>query len=158
VTISELPASERLVMDTHVWVWASGEAGGPERLGRGCLGSVERAARDRRLYVCAASVWEIALKAQRGRAMVRGDLREWVRGQRLYPGVRLLPIDASLAVESTLLPEWIRADGRQHRDPCDRFLVAAARRINAVLLTCDREILEYAEGGHVQARDASAGE
>jgi PIN domain nuclease of toxin-antitoxin system len=156
VTISELTASDRVVMDTHVWVWASGEAGGTERLGEDCLRSVERAARDRRLYVCAASVWEIALKARRGRAIVRGNLGSWVREQRLYPGVRLLPIDARLAIESMRLPEWLRSDGREHRDPCDRFLVATARRLNAVLLTCDGEILEYGERGHVRAKDGSA--
>jgi PIN domain nuclease of toxin-antitoxin system len=152
---SELGAADRLVMDTHVWVWVSGEAGGPGRLNPALLPAVEAAARDRRLFVSAASVWEIALKAERGQALIAGDLDTWVRDQRRYPGVRVLTIDPTLAIESTRLPIWLRArDGKEHRDPNDRFIVATARRLNAVLLTCDEEILHFADQGHVQAYDA----
>lgn len=152
---SELASSDRLVMETHVWVWVSGEAGGPSRLNRALLPPIEAAARDRRLFVSAASVWEVALKAERGQALIAGDLDAWVRDQRQYPGVRVLTIDPTLAIDSTRLPKWLRArDGQEHRDPNDRFIVTTARRLNAVLLTCDEEILHFARQGHVRAYDA----
>ncbi len=151
---SRLTASDRLVMDTHVWVWVSGEAAGPARLDPAVLPPIEDAARHRRLFVSAASVWEIALKAQRGQGLITGDMDTWVRDQRQYPGVRVLSLDARLAMDSTRLPPWLRRDGQPHRDPNDRFIVATARRLNAVLLTCDEEILRYARQGHVRAYDA----
>ncbi|MBW3569987.1 MAG: type II toxin-antitoxin system VapC family toxin [Gemmatimonadetes bacterium] len=152
---SSLTASDRLVMDTHVWVWVSGEAGGPGRLDSALLPLIEAAARDRRLFVSAASVWKVALKAERGQALIAGDLDAWVRDQRQYPGVRVLTIGPTLAIDSTRLPRWVRVrDGQEHRDPNDRFLVATARRLNAVLLTCDEEILHFARQGHVRGYDA----
>jgi PIN domain nuclease of toxin-antitoxin system len=152
---SSLAASDRLVLDTHIWVWASGESGGPGQFTPGALQPIEDAARARRLYVSAASVWEIALKEERGRALVTGDLSSWVRDQRQYPGVRVLGIDGRLAIESTRMARWIRKrDGQEHRDPNDRFIVATARRLNAVLITCDEEILSYADEGNLRGFDA----
>jgi PIN domain nuclease of toxin-antitoxin system len=153
--ISDLAGSELLVMDTHIWVWVSGEAGGAAHMNAAALPVIERAAERRELFVSSASVWEMALKAERGMALVSGDLRAWVRDQRRYPGVRVMPVDSRLAIDSTLLPLWIRRDEKkEHRDPADRFIVTTARRLNAVLVTCDAEILHYASQGHVAAFDA----
>ncbi|MBI4545070.1 MAG: type II toxin-antitoxin system VapC family toxin [Gemmatimonadetes bacterium] len=153
--ISELSATDVLVLDTHVWVWASGEAGGPGQMKVAALPVIEQAARSRRLFVSAASVWEIALKAGREQLLIAGDLRTWVRDQRRYPGVRILSVDSRLAVDCTQLPLWVRKrDGKPHRDPSDRFIVATARRLNGVLVTCDAEILEYSGQGHLKAYDA----
>lgn len=153
--ISELTETDRLVLDTHIWIWASGESGGPGQISEAALVAIERAAERRDLFVSAASVWEMALKAERGRALVSGDLRTWVQDQRRYPGVRVMPMDARLSIDSTLLPRWLRKNDKgEHRDPADRFIVAAARRLNAILLTCDEEILHYASQGHVAAHDA----
>ena len=149
---SDLSTAARLVMDTHVWLWASGEAGGEANLSAAALAGIEEAARGRSLFVSAASVWEIALKARAGQVLVSGDLHAWVRDQQAYPGVDVLPIGHRLAIDSTLLPPWIRAkDGKEHKDPNDRFIVTTARRLNAVLLTCDEQILAYAAQGHVNA-------
>jgi PIN domain nuclease of toxin-antitoxin system len=66
-----------------------------------------------------------------------------------------MTIDSRLSIDSTSLPPWLRrSDKREHRDPADRFIVAAARRLNAILLTCDEEILHYASQGHLAAFDA----
>ncbi len=57
-------------------------------------------------------------------------------------------MDSRLTIDSTQLPRWLRQpDGREHRDPNDRFIVATARRLNGMLLTGDEEILEYARQG-----------
>lgn len=103
----------------------------------------------------AASVWEIALKAQKGDLLVSGDLRAWVREQTRYPGVRVASITGGLSIDATSLPEWVRkSDRKPHKDPTDRFIVAEARRRNAVLVTCDTLMIEYARQGHVVAFDA----
>lgn len=153
--ISEVGNGDRLLLDTHVWLWASGEAGGPALLRPAALPEIELAASQQRLLVSAASIWEIALKAERGQLLVTGDLRAWIREQRAYPGVHILPVQSTVAIECTRLPRWIRQrDGKEHRDPCDRFIATTARLLNAVLTTCDREILAYARQGHVKAYDA----
>lgn len=142
-----------LVIDTHVWVWfAMGDA---SKLRKSIPDALEQAAREQRLFASVASVWEIALKAERGELLVGADLHAWVAEQQMPPGVRLLSIVAAVAIDATALPPWIRrTDGRPHRDPNDRFIVATARRRNAVLVTCDGPVLDYADEGQVTALDA----
>jgi PIN domain nuclease of toxin-antitoxin system len=148
-----LPPRAPLVIDTHVWVWFA--VGDASKLHQNIPDVLERAAREQRLFASVASVWEIALKAERGELRVGADLHAWVAEQQSAPGVRLLSIVAPVAIDSTTLPPWIRrADGRPHRDPNDRFIVATARRRNAVLVTCDGPVLDYSDEGHVTALDA----
>lgn len=149
---SDLGGPVPLLLDTHIWVWASSGSGGFKK---SAAKAIEVAAAERRLFVSAASVWEIALKVRKGDLLVSGDLRAWLRDQRRYPGVRVAPIGGSLAIEATSLPEWIRkSDKRPHKDPNDRFIVAEARRRNAVLVTCDTLMIDYARKGHVVVFDA----
>ncbi len=119
--ISELTETDRLVMDTHIWVWATGESGGPGQIPNAALVAIERAAERRDLFVSAASIWEMALKAERGRASVSGDLRTWVQEQRQYPGVRMMPIDGAFridmnAIEVTDIPASDPVPRRRLRD------------------------------------------
>ncbi len=96
-----------------------------------------------------------ALRIQKGELLISGDLRACLRDQRRYPGVRVAPITGALALESTTLPEWTRkSDKRPHKDPSDRFIVAEARRRNAVLITCDALMIDYARRGNVVVFDA----
>jgi PIN domain nuclease of toxin-antitoxin system len=155
VLTSDLDGPELLVLDTHIWVWASGGRDTASRFKKVAAHSIERAAGERRLIASAASVWEIALKIQKGELLISGELRAWVRDQVRYPGIRIIPMNSSLAIDATSLPEWIRRkDGRPHKDPADRFIVSEARRRNAVLVTCDSLILDYARKGHLIAFDA----
>ncbi|MGK2962354.1 MAG: type II toxin-antitoxin system VapC family toxin [Gemmatimonadaceae bacterium] len=149
---SDIGGPAPLLLDTHIWVWASNASGG---FRKSAVKPIEAAAAGRRLFVSAASVWEIALKVQKGDLLVSGDLRAWLREQRRYPGVRVAPITGSVALEATLLPEWIRRnDKRTHKDPADRFIVTEARRRNAVLITCDTLMIDYARKGNVVVYDA----
>ena len=149
---SELAGPTPLLLDTHIWVWASTGSG---RFKRSALRPIELAAEERRLFVSAASVWEIALKAQKGELLISGDLRTWLREQKRYPGVRVAPVTGNLSIDATLPPEWTRkSDKKPHKDPSDRFIVAEARRRNAVLITCDALMIDYARKGHVMVFDA----
>ena len=149
---SEIDGSVPILLDTHIWVWASTD---PGRFKKAAGNAIELAARERRLFVSAASVWEIALKVQKGELLISGDLRTWLREQRRYPGVRVLPMNGMLAIDATSLPEWTRkSDKRPHKDPSDRFIVAEARRRNAVLITCDTLMIDYARKGNVLVFDA----
>ena len=90
------------------------------------------------------SVWEIGIQNAKGRVQLSTPLRDWVGGALAPAGISLLPLDADIAAESTLLP------GEPHGDPADRFLIAAARVKGLVLATRDRAIIDYGEAGHVR--------
>ncbi len=150
---ADLPPRATLLLDTHVWVWlATGDA---TKLDQDVIGALEQAAQAERLYASTFSIWEIALKAEKGELLVATDLHAWVAEQQEEPGVRLLGMTPGLAVDVTLLPSWIRRrDGKPHKDPVDRFLVTTARRRNAILITADAAILHYADDGHLTVLDA----
>jgi len=57
------PARGRLVLDTHVWIWAV--EGMTDRLDPKALTAIEQAARASTLAVSAISVWELAMLAPR---------------------------------------------------------------------------------------------
>lgn len=151
---SELGAPTPLLLDTHIWVWAA--AGVTHRVAPAVLLAIDHAAVERRLYISVVSVWEVALKVERGELELTSDLRAWVGEQEREPGIRVVPLTPAIMIDSVQLPPWTReSDGKPHRDPCDRFLVATARARHSVLLTVDAEILSYARAGHVRACDVS---
>jgi PIN domain nuclease of toxin-antitoxin system len=74
------------------------------------------------------------LEAKR-RVKLDRPCEEWVRAALDVPGVRLAPLTAEIAIDSTRLD--------LHGDPADRILVATARRLGARLMTADWRLLEY---------------
>lgn len=131
-----------LLLDTHVWLWyAEGAAG---KLSAKNIAALERSRRGAGLWVSAPSVWEIGMLETRGRIQLSAPLRSWVERALAAPGIRFLPLDAAVAVESTLLP------GQLHADPADRFLIATARVADLTLATRDAQILKYGRQGRVR--------
>jgi PIN domain nuclease of toxin-antitoxin system len=131
-----------LLLDTHIWLWyAEGDA---ERLPPSSVKKLEVARKEEGLLVSAISVWELGMHVAKGRIQLPVPLRDWVDQALAPPGLRLLPLDAAAAIESTLLP------GELHGDPADRFLIASARTEGAALATRDQHILQYGKAGFVR--------
>lgn len=131
-----------LLLDTHLWLWyAEGVA---EQLRPASIRRLDDARRGDGLLVSAISVWEIGMHAARGRIQLAVPLRDWVDRALSVPGIRLAPLDAAVAAESTLLP------GELQGDPADRFLIATARIYGVALATRDARILEYSKQGFVR--------
>lgn len=131
-----------MLLDTHVWLWyAEGVAG---RLRPASVRRLDEARQGDGLIVSAISVWEIGMHAARGRIQLTVPLRTWVDEALDVPGIRLAPVDATVAAESTLLP------GEPQGDPADRFLIATARTLGVVLATRDAQILGYAKQGFLR--------
>jgi PIN domain nuclease of toxin-antitoxin system len=80
----------------------------------------------------------VALKHALGKLTLDREVASWLALATAYPGLRLEPLGAADALESTRLP------GKLHRDPADRFLVALARRLGVELVTSDEKLLSYA--------------
>ena len=140
---SRPPARGRLVLDTHVWIWAF--EGMTERLDSKVLTAIEQAARASTLAVSAISVWELAMLVKRGRLRLTTAVNSWIEASLRPPGVRIIPVGAALALDSVELPDF-----DHHKDPADRLIVATARR-HGTLLTCDESLLEWA-GAHKHVR------
>lgn len=136
----------QLILDTHVWIWAVEGVTG--KLAPPALDAIEQAARASALAVSAISVWEVAMLVKRGRLTLATALGAWIEASLRPPGVRIIPVGAAIALDSTQLPDF-----DHHRDPADRIIVATARR-HGTLLTCDARLLEWARRHkHVRALD-----
>ncbi|ADB31483.1 PilT protein domain protein [Kribbella flavida DSM 17836] len=116
----------RLLLDTHVLLWWL--ADGPELSGE----LKDRIDTELEVYVSAATVWELSIKAAAGKVTVPEDFSEVV----LDGGVGELPIRLVHAQEAGALPLL-------HRDPFDRMLVAQARIEGLTLVTRDSAIHAY---------------
>jgi len=130
-----------LLLDTHAWLWyAEGIA---QRLPADAVGRIEAMRRQSRLFVSTISIWEIGMLQNSRRLTLSAAFNVWVERATALPGLRLLPLDAKSAVESTQLP------GSIHGDPADRFLIAIARVKGLHLMTADIKIIEYGREGYV---------
>ncbi len=120
----------KLLLDTHLLLWAAGD---PDRLSadaRGMISEVEN-----ELFFSAASLWEIAIKSGLGRDDFQADARLLRRGL-LDNGYSELPIGSEHVVAIDILPQI-------HKDPFDRILVAQAMVEGITLLTSDSLVAQY---------------
>ena len=118
------------------------------RLGPESRRTVLDAWRDDEVGVSAITPWEIALLVEKGRLRLVREVSGWLDAALAAPGVRLLPIEPGVALDSVRLP------GAFHADPADRLIVATARRWSAPLITADAAIIAYGKAGHVGVMDA----
>ncbi|HEX8400382.1 MAG TPA: type II toxin-antitoxin system VapC family toxin [Allosphingosinicella sp.] len=134
-----------ILLDTQILIWL---AEGDTRLRKAAREAIEQVGASSRILVSAASFWETGLLLSKGRITLSSPLATWASAIASQAKMKVVPVDADIAVEAGMLP------GDLHGDPGDRFLVATARVLNVPLLTTDRKILAYAESGRVDAVDA----
>lgn len=120
----------KLLLDTHVLLWA---AGSPAQLPPAARALLEDL--NNELVFSAANLWEIAIKRGLGRADFQVDARVLRRGL-LDNGYLELPITSEHAVFIESLPAI-------HKDPFDRILIAQATVEGITLLTADALIAQY---------------
>ncbi len=119
----------RLLLDTHVFIWATTDDARLTSRARDLMLAATE------VYVSAASIWEIAIKARLGKIAV--DPEDMVRAI-ATSGFRELPVSAMHAARVARLPQ--PAD---HKDPFDRLLVAQSMVEPLVLLTADPKVVAY---------------
>ena len=120
----------KLLLDTHLLLWAAGE---PRRLSKPARALIDNP--ENELLFSAASLWEVATKRGLGREDFKVDARLLRRGL-LDNGYRELPISSDHIVATESLPPI-------HRDPFDRILVAQATVEGITLLTIDSLVSQY---------------
>lgn len=122
----------RILLDTHILLWALVQ---PTRLPAKARALLEDDANE--VLFSAASIWEIAIKAQAGRVDFPVSPDE-IAAAAAKTGFAELPVSAQHAATVCSLP-------LHHRDPFDRILVAQAITEPARLLTVDSALGRYSE-------------
>jgi PIN domain nuclease of toxin-antitoxin system len=118
----------RVLLDTHLLLWALGS---PLKLSADTRKLVDTS----EVYVSAASIWEISIKAATGK--LKADAAEILAA--IQPaGLSLLAITGDHAARVARLPA-------HHKDPFDRILVAQAFTEPMILLTNDKGLEPYGD-------------
>jgi PIN domain nuclease of toxin-antitoxin system len=120
----------KLLLDTHLLLWAAGE---PKRLSKQTRALIDNP--ENELLFSAVSLWEVAIKRGLGRDDFKVDARLLRRGL-LDNGYTELPIVSDHVVGAESLPSL-------HKDPFDRILVAQATVEGVTLLTIDSLVSQY---------------
>jgi PIN domain nuclease of toxin-antitoxin system len=118
----------RLLLDTCAFLWWLAD---DRRLGRRSRAALADPAA--RVFVSAATVWEIAIKSALGKLDAgSADLA----GEIVANGFRELPVSACHAAAAGALP-------RHHEDPFDRLLIAQAAGEGLTVVTRDPAFAPY---------------
>ena len=120
----------RLLLDTHLLVWAMGS---PERLSAALAAMLQDPANTPVFSV--ASLWELVIKQALGRPDFRVE-PALLRRALLDGGWQELPVQAHHALAVAALPLL-------HRDPFDRLLLAQASSDGLLLITADQQLAAY---------------
>ena len=142
----EAPFPASVLLDTCALIWlANGES-----LSDRALAAIRNAGRGGGVLVSTTSALEIGMLARpkatsRPMPQFLPDPKAWFAKLMGMQGMRETPITVAIAIDASFLP------GEFHPDPMDRLIVATARCLGVPIVTRDRKILEYAEGGYVQA-------
>jgi len=125
-----------LLLDTHVFLWWDTE---DDALGAPARAAIADPAN--RVWVSAASPWEIAIKAKKGRLRFEGSPAAQIAANGFAP--------------LSITPEHAEAAGNldwAHLDPFDRMLVAQAQLERLVLVHADDCIRAFGAVGQLWAR------
>lgn len=131
--------SLKYLLDTNVWIWCHNAL---DRLSPLVRKLVESPKVDDELLLSVISPWEVFKLVEKRRLTLSTDALEWVETALQRAPLRLVELSSRISYQSTILPDSLNGD------PADQIIVATARIEQAVILTKDRQILNYP---HVQS-------
>ncbi len=120
----------KLLLDTHILLWAAGE---PEKLSESARARLTAA--ENTLFFSAASIWEIVIKLGLGRDDFKVDPHR-LRKMLVVHGYTEISVSSEHALRVHGLPML-------HKDPFDRLLLAQARSEGMLLITADTAVAQY---------------
>ena len=122
----------RLLLDTHIALWAIADSPGMPAAARSRILDTEN-----HVFVSAASIWEIAIKHSLSRRSMPVSAHEAL-GYFRESGYSIISVTAEhAALVETLAPH--------HKDPFDRLLIAQATLEPLRLLTHNRFLARYGD-------------
>ena len=120
----------KLLLDTHTFIWMDSD---PGRLSVTAAAALRDPANE--VWLSVVSVWEMAIKADLGKLVLRQPLDQIVRDQQAN-GVQIVPVQLTHVLRVVGLPA-------AHKDPFDRLLVAQSVTEGMDLVTADPIFAHY---------------
>lgn len=119
-----------MILDTCALLWL---ASGDKKLSRSVLKQINGAP-----VVCVSAIsgFEIAIKVARGKLKLPYPPKEWFEKVISHHGLSVLPLELDICIAAAQLPPI-------HDDPCDRFIIAAAKAGNLPIVTADEQFEAY---------------
>jgi PIN domain nuclease of toxin-antitoxin system len=131
-----------LLLDTCAVIWLAEEASIAKAAADALLKSMNES---EPIYLSPVSGWEIGMLVANRRLKLPLPPDAWFERALARPELRLTDLSIRILIAASFLP------GTPPRDPADRILAATAREKGYRLVTRDRQLLKYADHGHVQA-------
>ena len=119
-----------LILDTCALLWL---ASGDKKLSRAALKEINEAPA---VYVSAISGFEIAIKTAKGKLRLPNPPQIWFEKIIEHHGLAVLPLELDVCIAAAQLPPI-------HDDPCDRFIIAAAKLNDLPVVTADERFEKY---------------
>ena len=119
-----------MILDTCALLWL---ASGDKKLSRAALKEINAAPA---VYVSAISGFEIAIKVAKGKLKLPHPPQEWFEKVVEHHGLSVLPLELNICITAAQLPPI-------HNDPCDRFIIAAAKLHDLTVVTTDEQFEKY---------------
>lgn len=119
-----------MILDTCALLWL---AEGGDRLSPAARNRIENAPV---VYVSAISAFEIGIKCRSGKLRLPMPAAEWFLAVVDHHGLAVQPLDWDVCIAAAELPPL-------HRDPCDRFIIAAAKMGHFPVVTSDTSFAAY---------------
>ena len=120
-----------MILDTCALLWLAG--GERNRMSEEVLGKIEQAPV---VNIVSITGFEIGLKYQVGKLHLATTPSEWVNLAVEFHQLEVIQLDLEMCLRASALPPI-------HKDPCDRFIIAAAILRGMPVVTTDRRFAEY---------------
>ena len=121
----------RILLDTHAFLWWTNNSPRLSEKARRIIANPEN-----KLFLSAASGWEIAIKMQLGKLSVADDLERFIAEQMSLNQIVSWPVTMRHALHVRNLP-------LHHRDPFDRMIIAQSQLEKTPILTADGIFARY---------------
>jgi len=122
----------KLLLDTHIWIWAVGR---PDKLSREVRRQIDNPRNE--LYLSPVSIWEAYNLSQRKRVLTKPTYREWLSNALMKMPVQQAPFNFAVAEEACKIH-------LSQPDPGDLFIAATASMHGMTLVTADAQLLSCA--------------
>jgi PIN domain nuclease of toxin-antitoxin system len=119
-----------MILDTCALLWLAHDR---SRISRDTLLKIDEAPV---VFIAAISAFEIGLKCRSGKLQLPVQPREWIGETIKYHQIDVIGLDLDICITASELPLI-------HKDPCDRFIIAAALSRNLPVVTADQRFAEY---------------
>jgi PIN domain nuclease of toxin-antitoxin system len=120
-----------MILDTCALLWLAG--GKRDRLSKQAWSKIEQSPV---VSIVSITGFEIGLKYRAGKLNLATTPEQWIDLAVEFHQLQVIQLDLEMCLLSSKLPPI-------HKDPCDRFIVAAAKLRSMPVVTQDRRFIDY---------------